>query len=303
MKRRSYRGAADLDLLQAFNASAIAETDGCGYLHPGDIPHHIYNGNKLYQPADLLTIWEDEAGVAAWVLAQPRYKAFDAQVRPNLRRSDFAAEVLTRAEEQTVESMRKHEIDGETIEYSVYRGDSDTVEVLEELGWSPSPAEPWVINRMRLQDAPHAPLPDGYAIRTVRGIAEAAAIAEVHQAAFPGANWTPELYRSVMESPGYAPEREFVVESPAGGLAAFTVTWLDPVNKTGLFEPVGTHAGFRRRGLGKALLCHSMKRMAEAGMIYAIVMNAPNNEASIALYRSCGFEPWHLIDDYIKPIR
>jgi len=26
------------------------------------------------------------------------------------------------------------------------------------------------------------------------------------------------------------------------------------------------------------------------------------NEASRALYAACGFTPWHLIDDYVKPI-
>lgn len=32
--------------------------------------------------SDLMTIWEDEHGVAAWVLADPNHKSFDAQVRP-----------------------------------------------------------------------------------------------------------------------------------------------------------------------------------------------------------------------------
>ena len=52
MIRRTYTGEADLELLQDFNAAAIAVTDHCGYLHPGDIPHHIYNGNKYYDPAE-----------------------------------------------------------------------------------------------------------------------------------------------------------------------------------------------------------------------------------------------------------
>ena len=65
MKRRTYNGEADLKLLQDFNSAAIATTDHCGYLHPGDIPHHIYNGNKYYDPVELMTIWEDDYGVAA----------------------------------------------------------------------------------------------------------------------------------------------------------------------------------------------------------------------------------------------
>ena len=46
MIKRTYTGEADLELLQGFNAVAIAATDHCGYLYPGDIPHHLFNGNK-----------------------------------------------------------------------------------------------------------------------------------------------------------------------------------------------------------------------------------------------------------------
>jgi len=68
MIKRTYTGEADLYLLQDLNAAAIATTNHCGYLHPGDIPHHIYNGNKYYDPVELMTIGEDDQGVAAWLL-------------------------------------------------------------------------------------------------------------------------------------------------------------------------------------------------------------------------------------------
>lgn len=71
---RTYKGEADLKLLQDFNAAAIAATNHCGYVHPGDIPHRLFNGNKYYDPAEVMTIWEDEQGVAAWVLVGPGIK-------------------------------------------------------------------------------------------------------------------------------------------------------------------------------------------------------------------------------------
>jgi RimJ/RimL family protein N-acetyltransferase len=37
-------------------------------------------------------------------------------------------------------------------------------------------------------------------------------------------------------------------------------------------------------------------------MEYAIVANFESNTASSALYRSAGFRPWHVLDDYVKPI-
>ncbi|MCB0189185.1 MAG: GNAT family N-acetyltransferase, partial [Caldilineaceae bacterium] len=90
--------------------------------------------------------------------------------------------------------------------------------------------------------------------------------------------------------------------APDGAFAAFTVTWHDVVNRTGLFEPVGTHRDYQRRGLGKALLLTVMHKMAAAGLKHAIVVNEGTNEASRNLYRSCGFQPWRLVDDYAKAV-
>jgi len=38
--------------------------------------------------------------------------------------------------------------------------------------------------------------------------------------------------------------------------------------------------------------------MRAAGMTHATVANAGTSEASRALYEACGFEPWHVIDEY-----
>ncbi|MCB0081380.1 MAG: GNAT family N-acetyltransferase [Caldilineaceae bacterium] len=301
MNRRSYDSATDIALLQRFNTHAIAQTAGCGYLQPGDIPHHIFKSNKYYEPAEVLTIWEDESGVAAWVSANPRHRGFDAQARPDLRGGDFEREVLTYAETRTLDLMQHHNIDGDQLIVEGYRCDTARVALLKELGWHVVDEPPWVVNRTALVDLPAPVLPEGYTIRAATGVEEAAALAAVHAASF-GSTWTPELYRKVMESPGYAAEREFVVVAPDGTFAAFTVTWHDPINRTGLFEPVGTHRDYQRRGLGKALHLTVMHKMAAAGLEHAIVVNEGTNEASRNLYRSCGFEPWHLVDDYAKAV-
>ena len=142
------------------------------------------------------------------VLAQPRHKAFDAQVRPRLRGSSFAGEVYTFAEERTIEVMQEHEIEGENVGFEAWRCDHATAQLLESLGWRRTDDEPWTVNRIALADAPQYPLPAGYKARSVRGIHEAKTVAAVHDSAFPGVKWTEQLYRYVMESPGYSPERE-----------------------------------------------------------------------------------------------
>ncbi|MCB2222621.1 MAG: GNAT family N-acetyltransferase [Actinobacteria bacterium] len=302
MRRRPYEGAADLELLQAFTAVSSAAAGGCGYVHPGDIPHRLYNGNKHFDPAEVMTVWEDGDGVAAWVLVGPRHRSYDAQVRHDLRGGAFEREVLEYADARTAELMRRHGVASAVMAGDAFRCDTARIEIITDLGWAPDGDPPYVINRARISDVPGPEIPDGYTIRAVTGVEEAGAVAAVHGAAFPGAGWTEALYRRVMESPGYDPARELVAVAPGGGFGAFAVTWYDPINRTGLLEAVGTHPDHRRRGLGRAVVQYAAHHMAAAGMEYAIVANFESNAASGALYRSAGFEPWHVLDGYEKPI-
>ena len=300
MKKRQYTGETELKLLQDFNAAAIAVTDHCGYLHPGDIPHHIYNGNKYYDPVEFITIWEDDQGVAAWLLAAPSHKSFDVQVRPDLRDNNFERDVLEYAYERTMILMQQYNIVNDCIYADAFRGDTARIDLLTALGWVPGNELPYVLNRTKINFTSVPALPVGFSYKSARGIGDAAALAAVHNASFRPTNWTPELYRKVMESPGYAPERELVIQAPDGTYVAFTVTWYDHLNRTGLFEPVGTHKDHRRRGFGRALILYGLQQMAEAGMKYATVAHFGDNEAARGLYQTCGFNPWHLQDGYWK---
>jgi hypothetical protein len=110
MRRRTYQGAADVTLLQAFNAAPTAATGGCDSVHPRDIPHRLFNGNRSFDPAEVMTLSEDRAGVAARLLVGPRHRAYDARVRPDLRGEDFERAVLeasvTRSSRRTGRSPR-----------------------------------------------------------------------------------------------------------------------------------------------------------------------------------------------------
>ncbi|MCP4421024.1 MAG: GNAT family N-acetyltransferase [Chloroflexi bacterium] len=246
-----------------------------------------------------MTIWEDDQGVAAWLLVGPRHKSYDAQVRPDLRGGEFEREVLEYADDRTVELMCLHDIAGDCIYADAFRGDAARAELLVALGWEADSELPYVLNHTTINSIVVPVLPEGFSFQSAKGIENAAVLADVHNAAF-GAGWTPELYRQVMEAPGYAPERELVIQAPDGTFAAFAVIWHDHLNRTGLFEPVGTHKDHRRRGFGRAIILYGMQQMAAAGMKFATVAHFRNNEAAQGLYQACGFKPWHMQDGYIK---
>jgi ribosomal protein S18 acetylase RimI-like enzyme len=275
--------------MQTLAATCIAADPDCFVLHPGDIPHRLFNGMRYEHPTDFVTLWEDASGLVAWTAVYAsRWRSFDALVIVE-RRSQLERSVIEHAEEHLLAEMARLGEEGETIEASADRCDAVRGPILEELGWEPK-GHDFTLARRSLDHVPDTALPEGFVVRAVRGVEEAAAVADVHAGSF-GSTWDPELYRRVMESPGYEAEREFVVEAPDGRLAAFTVTWHDHDNRLGLFELVGTHEDFRRIGLGRAVMVAGMRSMRAAGMERAIVSYEVTNPPSAALYASLGFEP------------
>lgn len=239
--------------------------------------------------------------MAAWLLVGPRHKSFDAQVRPDLRGGDLEREVLEYAADRTAALMRRYDLAGDRLYADAFRGDTARVELLLELGWQPDDGLPYVLNRLEIGGINLPALPAGYTYRSARGIEDAADLAAVHNGAF-GDIWTPAWYRYVMESPGYAPEHELVIQAPEGELVSFAVIRLDHRNRLGVFEPVGTHRDYQRRGFGRAIMLYGLQQMAAAGMEVASVAHFGDNTAARGLYQSCGFRPWHLQDGYVKAI-
>jgi ribosomal protein S18 acetylase RimI-like enzyme len=81
------------------------------------------------------------------------------------------------------------------------------------------------------------------------------------------------------------------VEAPDGTMAASAIMWLDEANMTAEFEPVGTHPGYRRRGLARAMLLHGMHRARAAGAMRMTVacLGAAGHPEARGLYYSVGF--------------
>lgn len=74
-------------------------------------------------------------------------------------------------------------------------------------------------------------------------------------------------------------------------MAASAIMWLDEVNRTAEFEPVGTHPGYRRRGLATAMLRHGMHLARAAGATHMTgsCLGAPGYPNARGLYYKVGF--------------
>jgi mycothiol synthase len=289
----AYQGADDLVAMQQALASWIHESGGCGYDHVGDLPHRIYNGLRSRYPLDeAIRLWHIDGHLEGFALVNPNRGLYDVRISPAHRANILEREALSWATTTLRTWMDNEGATDKDVQTDAYTCDKQRIECLAELGYRPE-EKPWMItNERRLNDnSPGIILPDGYSIRSGMKETDSAALAEVHNGAF-GSIWSAEVYlNEVMRKPGYDPALEHVVVAPDGTFAAFCITWLDTINKIGLFEPVGTHKEYQRMGLGRALMAFGLDFMRGRGMHLAQVGNATDNPASNSLYHAMGFKP------------
>ena len=158
------------------------------------------------------------------------------------------------------------------------------------------------LNERDLTDVDQPVLPDRFRFRTADEAGPQAAV-QAHVDAWAPSTYTAEGYQGVRQTATYRGDLHILVEAPDGTMASSTIMWLDEANKTAQFEPVGTHPGYRRRGLGRAMLLHGMHLARAAGATHMTVacLGAPGHPQARGLYYSVGFREVTRDAPLIKP--
>lgn len=300
MKLRPYQ-PQDLARVLTFIGESLRASNFCNW-HPGDIAHWMSNEKRGKDLEKYYWLYEEDNTILAFAELLPvKSPGYTLIVHPQYRGGDLELALLRHCETTMWQRMQDEGSKETSISISVAECDKTRIQCLTTLGYQLSKRESEMRRRSLLEPAPSVVLPEGFSIRSSAGEHEAVLLAEVHSSAF-NSNWTVESYLELMRSPSYKIENELVVASPDGRFAAFLVYWLDPVSKSGLFEPVGCHKDFRQRGLTKALMLEGMKRMIKAGMETALVGNKIGNEAASRLYDSLKLKKFCESLEYSKDI-
>jgi GNAT superfamily N-acetyltransferase len=145
-------------------------------------------------------------------------------------------------------------------------------------------------------------LPDGYRFLTADEAGPEAAV-RAHVDAWAPSSYSAEGYQGVRQTATYRGDLHVLVQAPDGTMAASTIMWLDEVNQTAEFEPVGTHPGYRRLGVGTAMLWHGMHLARAAGATHMTVacLGAPGHPRARGLYYGVGFRLLSRDVPLIKP--
>jgi mycothiol synthase len=120
---------------------------------------------------------------------------------------------------------------------------------------------------------------------------------------------TPESHAHWLESPNYSPERDLIAVSPDGTVAAFCFCWIDNDDNArnnrmeGWIDMLGTRRGYRKIGLGRAMLLAGLQRLQGDGMTHAkLGVDADNPTGALKLYEDTGFTRLHTYVSYRKEL-
>ena len=303
---RSYRDERDLEAMCDLLVAGRMADNGSYYIHTGDLSLWLY-----YPPLEGdywkdIYLWDDsqhQGRLLGWTLLSTNWVGFDVYVQPELRGSPLAMEMYNWAEQQTLLVARSKE--KKAINVLWIRHDDRVLDgYLKQQGYRISRC--MVHMSCELGDVVKTrALAEGFKVRSCKGLNEVSTRAKAQHRAFgskaPFERYV-ERFRNFMRSPVYDRNLDIVAVHEDGQIGAFCIVWMDSINKVGLFEPVGTHPDFHRKGLGRAVMLEGMRRLQEGGMRQAIVSTYEDNQAAIKLYESTGFRIVSRLGTYEKDV-
>jgi mycothiol synthase len=303
---RLYGGAGDLLAMQELLMEGRKAANGSYYIHIGDLQWWLY-----YPPLDSdfwnqIHLWDDRrhsGRLLGWALISPEWVGIDVYVQPELKGSSTARDMYLWAEGQATKVAREH---GKKTINTLWISHQDVIldKFYSHRGFHRKSGCAHFVRNLE-QELPSEDIPQGFEVRSCKGLPEVSARATAQAGAFestaPFEQYL-ERFTNFMRSPAYVSELDVVAVDFDGHIGAFCIIWLDPVNKVGLFEPVGTHPDFQRKGLGRAVMLEGMRRLKAYGMSSAIVTTGEDNLPAFKLYESIGFQLDKRLGTYEKEI-
>jgi mycothiol synthase len=303
---RPFQDEHDLTAMCELLEKGRTADHGTYYVHTGDLMWWLYYPPLEGDFWDHIYLWdapETPKRLLGWALISPDWVGIDVYTQPELRGSLIAWEMYLWAEEKATQVARQN---GRPTIYVLWISHEDTV-LVEHFIQQGFRLRRGITHMVRnLDENVQAAKPiDGFMLRGCKGLMEVSERAGAQYGAF-GSKAPFEQYEkrfvNFLRSVVYQPEMDIVAVSQDGQIASFGIVWTDTVNKVGLFEPVGTHPEFQRKGLGRAVMLEGLHRLQESGMQRAIVSTFVDNLAAIDLYESVGFQVANQLGTFEKDV-
>jgi ribosomal protein S18 acetylase RimI-like enzyme len=235
--------------------------------------------SRFLEPVEYFTIrvhlWKNSSGQLASFLIQDNYLVY-LQVHYAYRH----------LEEEMLDWAERH-WQGENghINLMVYDWDIERQQLLAKRGYENLGA----IEDIRIYDLtrsyPGAVLPPGFRITSMAEYGTSTERIDLENSVW-GAKLDEAWFRGKSSAPTYSPAWDLIAVSPEGMMIAYNLVWLYSLIQAAEIDPLGTHPDYRQRGLGRALLLESFKRMQVSGIRYAYIASEAKDPLVSHLYSS-----------------
>jgi mycothiol synthase len=313
---RSYAGEADLpmiaDLLNAceaidrLDAGTSVEELRQEFADPDwDLNRDIY-------------LWEDETRLlgfgAVWVLPpSENHSGFLwFNVHPTVRGSALENQILAWSEQRMREVAHERGV-CVNLQTGARVGHHYRVSLLEQHGFVRERYF-YRMTRSLAEPIPTAQFPEGFSVRHVDCDRDAEAWVEMFNQSFID-HWnhhplTIAQFKHYRTEPDYNPALDRIAIAADGTFAAFFTgqIYLKDNQRNGRNEGwinvLGTRRGFRRLGLGRAMLLSGLEQLKAIGVETALLgVDSKNPSGALRLYESVGFTQLHTSISYTKEVK
>jgi mycothiol synthase len=288
---RSYRGhAQDAEAVMAFLTEISLHPAYVSEYQIGDFVWRAYKAPESTSTDEIALCHDSQGRVAAIGWFDPPREC-EMTIHPALHGTTAEAEMIVQ-----ISSWAEERYAGQTepqdkpLRLTVNADDVAAQRVLSERGYHYSGEILYASNFRTLEGPLAAPeLPGGYEIVAMTDDADLVDRVEIHRDVWAPSKFTLAGYQSLRRAPVYRQDLDLAVRAPDGRYASYLIAWWDPAAKSGLLEPVGARAEYRRLGLTRALIQEALIRLRDLGATRCYVNSEANEVPSNALYRSAGF--------------
>ena len=232
-------------------------------------------------------------------------------VRPGDRNGSIESEIIAWAQARLQEVARKR-----GIQVKLHSGCRDTQTerraFLEGCGFTPVRYF-FTMARSLSEPIPTPEFPAGFRLHQTQIQQDVQAYVEMFNQSFID-HWnhfdlTLKELEYFSRNPNYRPELDLVATAPDGTFAAFCYSQIDLEENqrydrnVGWIEALGTRRGFRKQGLGRAMLLSGLQGLRDAGVETAkLGVDSQNPSGALRLYESVGFDRLETWMTYAKAV-
>lgn len=254
-----------------------------------------------------MQLWQDSEGYLIgygeiWIPGASGDGFLRFHVHPDWRNQRLARQIICWAETRLKQVAQERRIPA-NLYVSPRDSQIDQIAALESYGFTTTRYF-FSMGRSLNEPLPEPQLPAGFTLRHGVTKQEVGAWVEMHNQSFID-HWnhhemTVEERLHEVSDAEYQPELDLVAIAPDSTFAAYCYCCIRERNNArtqrneGWIAILGTRRGFRRRGLGRAMLLSGLHRLKQAGVEAArLGVDAENPSGALRLYESVGFHKVH----------